>query len=156
MKLGTKGRYAVMAMVDLALHDYKDESRESAISLSDISERTEISLPYLEQIFMKLRKKGLVTSLRGPGGGYHLAKPALDIPIMDILQAVEEGVEAVRCDRESPIGCRQDKGKCLTHDLWKKLDDHMNAFLSQTNLEDVLKNQNLVHSKKDTKTRRMA
>lgn len=138
MKLGTKGRYAVMSMVDLACHVKDSENRENAVILNDISLRTEISLPYLEQIFMKLRKNGLVKSFRGPGGGYRLARPACSIRISDILLAVDEGLQATRCDKTSPMGCRQDKGRCLTHDLWEALGHQMNLFLNSVSLEDVI------------------
>lgn len=138
MRLGTKGRYAVMSMVELAYQESSSEMPEHTVSLHDISHLTEISLPYLEQIFMKLRQNGLVSSIRGPGGGYKLGHKPNSIRVLDILKAVDEGLEATRCDRQSPIGCRLDKGRCSTHDLWEALTHQMSQFLNSVTLEDVI------------------
>src|SRR3954451_8711470 len=116
MKLGTRARYAVMAMVDLARH-----GEAGPVPLGEIARRQEISLAYLEQLFAKLRRSGLVRSVRGPGGGYLLAHVRNDTRISDIILAVEEKIEAVRCKPGEAIGCRGDGGRCLTHDLWEEL-----------------------------------
>lgn len=133
MKLSTKGRYAVMAMVDLA-----SSSKGSPIALADIAERQEISLSYLEQLFAKLRKGGLVRSVRGPGGGYLLAYPAEATRISDIILAVDEPIRATRCAAGSPVGCRNNKSRCLTHDLWEELGNQIHVFLSSVTLRDVI------------------
>jgi len=114
VKLSTKGRYAVMAMVDLACN-----SNGSPVALADIADRQEISLSYLEQLFGKLRKGGLVKSVRGPGGGYLLARPAPQTRVSDIILAVDEPIQTTRCTPGSPAGCHNHKGRCLTHDLWE-------------------------------------
>ena len=110
MRLSTKGRYAVMAMVDLAKH-----GAGRPVSLADIAERQEISLSYLEQLFAKLRKGNLVTSVRGPGGGYLLAYAAAETRISDIILAVDEPIRATRCAPGAPTGCRGNNSRCLTH-----------------------------------------
>lgn len=133
MKLSTKGRYAVMAMVDLARH-----GTGRPIALADIAERQEISLSYLEQLFGKLRRNGLVKSVRGPGGGYLLAREIRDMPVSDIILAVDEPIRATRCTPGAPDGCRTNKARCLTHDLWEALSDHIHDFLSGVSLEDVV------------------
>ena len=132
MKLSTKGRYAVMAMVDLA-----QQSDGRPISLADVAERQEISLSYLEQLFAKLRRFGLVKSVRGPGGGYFLAMPAGEMRICDIVLAVDEPIRATRCTPGSPEGCRANKERCLTHDLWEALGSHINQLLSSITGADV-------------------
>lgn len=135
MKLSTKGRYAVMAMADLALH-----SQGTPITLSEIAERQEISLAYLEQLFAKLRKSGLVESTRGPGGGYELAIPADDIPISTIVLAVDEPLDVTRCATENPgpnTGCIG-AGRCITHDLWNELGRQIQRYLSSVSLGDVV------------------
>jgi Rrf2 family iron-sulfur cluster assembly transcriptional regulator len=136
MKLGTKGRYAVMAMVDLANCTVM-RSKNRPVTLSDIAERQEISLSYLEQLFSKLRKKGLVKSVRGPGGGYMLARGANQLRISDIVMAVDEPLRATRCDPKSGSGCMSDGGRCVTHDLWEELSNHIYLFLNTVTLEDV-------------------
>ena len=133
MKLSTKGRYAVMAMVDLASH-----SVGKPISLAEIAERQEISLSYLEQLFSRLRRASLVNSVRGPGGGYLLGSPAGKIRIFDIILAVDEPVKATRCNPASPTGCHGELGRCMTHDLWEGLGNQIRLFLSAITLEDVL------------------
>ena len=132
MRLSTKGRYAVMAMVDLA-----QNSDGRPVSLADIAERQEISLSYLEQLFSKLRKGGLVKSVRGPGGGYLLAHDAPTVRISDIILAVDEPVRATRCRPNSPNGCKSDASRCLTHDLWAELGNQIQLYLSSVSLADV-------------------
>ncbi|CAA7622338.1 Rrf2 family transcriptional regulator [Magnetospirillum sp. SS-4] len=132
MKLSTKGRYAVMAMVDLASH-----SQGNPVALADIAERQEISLSYLEQLFGKLRKGGLVKSVRGPGGGYLLARAPQQTRISDIILAVDEPIQTTRCTPGSPAGCHNNKGRCLTHDLWEELGNQIYLYLSSVSLADV-------------------
>jgi Rrf2 family iron-sulfur cluster assembly transcriptional regulator len=132
VRLSTKGRYAVMAMVDLAHH-----CKGNPISLSEIAERQEISLCYLEQLFAKLRRGGLVKSVRGPGGGYLLAYDRDDTRIADIIIAVDEPIQAVRCTPGSTIGCRGDRSRCLTHDLWEELSNQIHLYLNSVSLGDV-------------------
>ena len=136
MKLGTKGRYAVMAMVDLANLTVMG-CKNRPVALSDISGRQDISLSYLEQLFSKLRKRGLVKSVRGPGGGYVLARGADQLRISDIVMAVDEPLRATRCDPMSGSGCMPDGGRCVTHDLWEELSNHIYLFLNTVTLEDV-------------------
>ena len=139
MKLTTKGRYAVMAMADLAL--FKDNG---PISLSDISLRQNISLPYLEQIFIKLKDNNLVKSTRVAKGGYVLEKPAHDIKISNIISAVDEEVKMLNCKKESKKGCNNKSSKCITHNLWDQLDQHINNFFEKVKLQDLVKkNSNL-------------
>ena len=134
MKLTSKGRYAVMAMADLAL--FKDNG---PISLSDISLRQNISLPYLEQIFIKLKDNNLVKSTRGAKGGYVLEKPANDIKISNIISAVDEEVKMLNCKKESKKGCNNKTTKCITHNLWDQLDQHINNFFEKVKLQDLVK-----------------
>lgn len=122
MKLSTKGRYAVTAMMDLALHD-----RFGPVTLAEISQCQGISLSYLEQLFAKLRKKGLVEGVRGPGGGYRLARPAADVTVADIVSAVDEKVDTTRCSGHR--NCQEGK-RCLTHELWTELSKQIFTFLS--------------------------
>ncbi len=133
MRLSTKGRYAVMALVDLATN-----SLGRPVSLADISGRQEISLSYLEQLFAKLRRAGLVKSVRGPGGGYLLARPAEDTRIADAILAVDEPIRATRCKPNTATGCHSDKSRCLTHDLWEELSRQIHLFLSSVSLADVV------------------
>jgi Rrf2 family iron-sulfur cluster assembly transcriptional regulator len=133
MKLSTKGRYAVMAMVDLASH-----SKGQPVALGDIAERQEISLSYLEQLFAKLRRGGLVRSVRGPGGGYLPAHPIDQTRVADIILAVDEPIRATRCAPGSPSGCRQNKSRCLTHDLWEELGNQIHVYLSSVTIADVI------------------
>lgn len=132
MKLSTKGRYAVMAMVDLA-----HKSRGRPVALADIAARQEISLSYLEQLFARLRRGNLVKSVRGPGGGYLLSRPADETRIADIILAVDEPIKATRCDAASPKGCIG-QGRCLTHDLWEELGRQIHLYLSAVTLGDVI------------------
>ncbi|TXL72602.1 Rrf2 family transcriptional regulator [Vineibacter terrae] len=133
MRLSTKGRYAVMAMVDLARH-----GAQKPVSLADISTRQEISLSYLEQLFARLRRGGLVKSVRGPGGGYRLAHGAGETRISDIILSVDEPIKATRCKTDSPLGCHSDKSRCLTHDLWAELGNQIHLYLSSVTLLDVV------------------
>ncbi len=130
MRLTTKGRYAVTAMLDLALH-YQD----GPITLADISQRQGISLSYLEQLFSKLRKQGLVDSTRGPGGGYRLSRPAKDIAVADVITAVDEKVETTRCGGLS--NCQDDQ-QCLTHELWTDLSQQIHQFLKGISLGQLV------------------
>jgi Rrf2 family iron-sulfur cluster assembly transcriptional regulator len=133
MKLSTKGRYAVMAMTDLAAH-----SDGSPVTLADIAERQEISLSYLEQLFGKLRRSGLVKSVRGPGGGYRLARHAAETPIAAIVLAVDEPLRTTRCESAATAGCHSDKRRCLTHDLWEELGNQIYFYLNSVTLDDVV------------------
>jgi Rrf2 family iron-sulfur cluster assembly transcriptional regulator len=121
-----------MAMADLASY-----GSDKPLSLAVIAERQEISLSYLEQLFGKLRKGELVKSVRGPGGGYLLSRPAADIRIAEIILAVDEPIQATRCQPGSPIGCRKSKSRCLTHDLWEALGNQIYLFLKSVSLADV-------------------
>ena len=142
MKIGTKERYAVMALIDLAHH-----SRESKpVSISDVAARQSISVPYLEQVFVKLRRKGFVKSQRGQAGGYYLARSPSEIRISDILQAMDAGLQATRCAPGSGEGCLHDKGRCMTHDLWEGLSETMHNYLKSITLLDVIEGQ-LPHQK---------
>ena len=134
MRLSTKGRYAVMAMADLAAH----EQGARPVSLADVAQRQEISLSYLEQLFAKLRRGGLVRSVRGPGGGYRLSRTAAEIRVADIIVAVDEPITATRCRAGSPKGCTGTSGRCVTHDLWEELGRQIQVFLSSVSLGDVV------------------
>lgn len=125
MKLGTKGRYAVMALVDLAYY-----GKGKPLALNEIAIRQALPLTYLEQLFVKLRRKGFVTSTRGQLGGYTLARKAEAIRISDILEAIGEPLQTTRCKKESTTGCLGMKGQCLTHDLWAGLGRQMYAYLN--------------------------
>lgn len=135
MRLTTKGRYAVTAMLDLAIN-----ADQGPVSLADISERQGISISYLEQLFARLRKSELVTSVRGPGGGYRLARAADDVFIASIVDAVDEQVDATRCGGE---GTCQDGEMCLTHYLWQDLSGQIHAFLSGISLGDLVQRQEI-------------
>lgn len=132
MKLGTKGRYAVMAMADMAC-----QSPEEPVALMAISERQNISLSYLEQLFNRLRKADLVQSIRGAHGGYILARPASEISVAHIMHAVEEPMSATGCDGDPDHGCRGNE-RCITHDLWSELDRQIEGFLLTVSLQDVV------------------
>ena len=133
MKLTSKGRYAVMAMADLAKNDAKEPT-----SLTEISLRQGISIAYLEQLFLKLRKNNLVQSSRGPAGGYVLSKPPEDIKLLSIISAVDEKIKTVKCRKESKRGCNGKSIKCITHNLWDDLETHINKFFEDNTLEDIL------------------
>ncbi|WP_373503306.1 Rrf2 family transcriptional regulator [Aestuariivirga sp.] len=137
MKMSTKGRYAVMAMIDIAAC-----SKGDPISLAEIAERQDISQEYLEQLFGKLRKARLVESARGPGGGYRLARPAAEIPISDIILAADEELHLTRCGGDAVEGCVKGE-RCNAHDLWSSLGRQMMNFLSSITLEDVVEKRNL-------------
>lgn len=139
MKLSTKGRYAVTALADIALHGGTPEDGEGArVSLSEIAERQDISLAYLEQLFARLRRAGLVESVRGPGGGYRLARPAAEMRISDVMAAVDERLNAMGCGGDPERPCSGSQAQCLTHDLWEQLSAHVHVFLSRTTLADVV------------------
>ena len=136
MKLGTRGRYAVMAMAELAMRT-GGASEAQPVTLAEIAARQEISQSYLEQLFGRLRRAGLVRSARGPGGGYRLARPAAELMIADIVVAVDENLRATRCPPGSGKGCMKDAKRCVTHDLWDELGIHIHHFLDAVSLEDV-------------------
>ena len=133
MKLSSKGRYAVMALADLAKFDPNEP-----VSLRDISLRQGISLDYLEQLFLKLKKNNIVTSIRGIKGGYILSKEASHIKISDIFFAVDEKVKTIGCEKHSKKGCNGKTAKCITHDLWDELEDYINNFFEKKSLRDLL------------------
>ena len=135
MKLTSKGRYAVMALADLARFD-----NTNPISLRDISLRQSISLDYLEQIFFKLKKNQIVKSVRGKQGGYVLNKKPNEIKLTNIFHAVDEKVKTVQCNKDSKKGCNSKVTKCITHNLWDELENHINGFFEKKSLEDLLNN----------------
>ncbi len=132
MELNTRGRYAVMAMADLAKH-----GEGGSVPLSAIAQRQQISLDYLEQLFLKLRRAGLVDSVRGRHGGYKLGRAAGDIFVAEVMNAVEEGTRMTRCFGDSAAGCVGDS-RCLTHDLWTALGERIESFLASVSLKDVI------------------
>ena len=134
MKLTNKGRYAVMAMADLALN-----AKDRPISLTEISIRQNISLAYLEQIFLQLKNNKLVKSSRGANGGYVLEKPASEIKLSNIIFAVDEEVKTLNCKKNSKKGCNNKTTKCITHNLWDQLDQHINGFFEKVKLQDLTK-----------------
>ena len=133
MKLTSKGRYAVMAMADLAKNNVKEPT-----NLTEISLRRGISIAYLEQLFLKLRKNHLVQSARGPSGGYVLSKPPEKIKLLNIINSVDENIKTVKCRKESKKGCNGKSIKCITHNLWDDLETHINKFFEDNTLNDVL------------------
>ncbi|MBS8239300.1 Fe-S cluster assembly transcriptional regulator IscR [Marinobacter lipolyticus] len=135
MKLTTKGRYAVTAMLDLALH-----GDQGPVSLADISARQEISLSYLEQLFSRLRRRQLVVSIRGPGGGYRLSRDAASVFVAEVVDAVSESLDTTRCGNK---GDCQNGEKCLTHHLWSDLSDQIHQFLSEISLADLMKKREI-------------
>ena len=135
MKLNSRGRYAVMALADMANFDMKNP-----VSLRDISLRQNISLVYLEQIFLKLKKNNIVKSVRGANGGYILTKDPEQIKLSNIFSAVDEKVKTVQCKKESKKGCNGKLTKCITHNLWDELELYINDFFDKKNLGDLLKN----------------
>lgn len=137
MKMSTKGRYAVMALIDIAAHSHGEP-----VSLAEIADRQDISQEYLEQLFGKLRKAGLVESARGPGGGYKLSRDAADIPMAAIIEAVDEPLRVTRCDGDAVDGCVHGE-RCCAHDLWSSLGRQMMYFLDSISLEDVVAKRNL-------------
>ncbi len=141
MRLSTKGRYAVTAMIDLALHQ-----DERLVSLAEISEVQDISLSYLEQLFSRLRKYEIVEGVRGPGGGYRLARDPDDISIADIINAVDEKLDATRC--EGHENCQSGR-KCITHELWFDLSQRIYGFLHDLTLEDIISSKEVKRLSKD-------
>jgi len=135
MKMTTKGRYAITAMLDLALHD-----SDGPVTLAEISQRQDISLTYLEQLFSKLRRHEIIESARGPGGGYRLAQDADDITIAKIVYSVDEPIDLTRCGGQQ--NCQGDK-RCLTHDLWMELNRHVSDFLNGITLGDLVQRNNV-------------
>jgi len=135
VKLSTKGRYAMVALCDLAL-----QPPDRLVSLAELSKRQNISLPYLEQLFVKLRRSGLVASVRGPGGGYRLGRPASEIRVADVLEAVDETVSAMHTGAGASGGLSGTKAQSLTNRLWEGLSAHVYVFLHQTRLSDVVQN----------------
>ena len=133
MKLNTRGRYAVMALADMAKFD-----KQNPISLRDISLRQNISLVYLEQIFLKLKKSNIVRSVRGANGGYILNREPEHIKLSNIFIAVDEQVKTVHCKRESKKGCNGKPTKCITHNLWDELEIHINTFFKKNTLKDII------------------
>ena len=142
MKLTSKGRYAVMAMADLAKNNVKKPT-----NLTEISLRQGISIAYLEQLFLKLRKNNLVQSTRGPSGGYILSKPPGEIKLLSIINAVDEKIKTVKCRKESKKGCNGKSIKCITHNLWDELEIHINKFFENNTLNDILFKEVGNHSK---------
>ena len=137
MKLSSKGRYAVMALADLAKFDPNEP-----ISLRDISLRQGISLVYLEQLFLKLKKNKIVNSVRGKKGGYVLSRKASEINISEVFLAVEEKIKTIGCDKYSKKGCNGKSTKCITHNLWDELEDHINGFFVRKTLNDLINHKN--------------
>ena len=133
MKLTNKGRYAVMAMADLAKINANQPT-----SLTEISLRQGISVSFLEQIFLKLKKNNLVQSSRGPTGGYLLSKSPNEIKLSSIIHAVDEKIKAVECKKESKKGCNGKSIKCITHNLWDDLENHINSFFEKNTLNDII------------------
>lgn len=148
MQLSTKGRYAVMAIIDVAKH-----SGVRPVSLGEIAARQDISLAYLEQLFMKLRRSGIVRSVRGPGGGYVLNRESGAITIGEIMSAVDEPIKMTRCAGENAPGCVSLR-RCTTHNLWAALGDHIGNFLNMTTLNDVLQGVYLVPQTADSENLR--
>ncbi len=149
MKLSTKGRYAVTAMMDLAIHD-----REGPVTLADISQTQGISLSYLEQLFAKLRKRGLVEGVRGPGGGYRLARMPHQITVAEIITAVDENVDVMRCHGD---GNCQDGVRCLTHELWAELSNRLYEFLDGITLDQFVERPEIreIARRQDEEAKRM-
>tara|TARA_B100001029_G_C14596238_1_gene201619 strand:+ start:63 stop:470 length:408 start_codon:yes stop_codon:yes gene_type:complete len=135
MRLNSKSRYAVMALADMASFD-----KSKPISLRDISLRQNISLQYLEQIFLKLKKNNIVKSVRGTNGGYVLSKNSNNIRLSEIFLALNENVKTLGCDKNSKKGCNGRSAKCITHNLWDELDLHINAFFENKKLDDLIRN----------------
>lgn len=139
MRLTTKGRFAVTAMLDLALNEVTADGGLKPVPLAGISERQDISLSYLEQLFSRLRRQGLVNSVRGPGGGYNLAKTKTDISVSAIISAVDEDIDATQCGGKE--NCQGEKGRCMTHELWASLNTKILDYLSGVSLADLVNSQ---------------
>ena len=140
MKLSTKGRYAMVALADMALAAPDEAGLPGLVTLADVSRRQNISLPYLEQLFVRLRRAGLVESVRGPGGGYRLARPATEIRVSEVLEAVDETVSALHKGAGAKGGLSGSKAQSLTNRLWEGLSAHVYVFLHQARLSDVVSN----------------
>ena len=136
MKLTTKGRYAVTAMLDLALH-----TEDEVVTVADISRRQQISVAYLEQLFGRLRKHGLVASVRGPGGGYRLGQAGAEVQLDEIIRAVNESINTTQCGGDPVQCCKGEGQQCLTHDLWEALGQEINRFLSGITLAQLVREQ---------------
>ena len=143
MKLTSKGRYAVMAMADLAKNNVKEPT-----SLTEISLRQGISLSFLEQLFLRLKKNNLVLSARGPNGGYVLSKSPEEIKLSSIIKAVDEKIKTVKCNKNSKRGCNGKSIKCITHNLWDDLEIHINNFFEKNTLQDILYRETRYEQKK--------
>lgn len=137
MKLTTKGRYAVQAMADIAAHSQFGSAGSGPVSLPDVAERQGISAGYLEQLFAKLRRAGLVDSVRGVAGGYRLSRAASEIRVAEIVEAVDEEIHTTAC-HGAAVGCQGSGARCLTHDLWEELGRQIEIFLAAVTLEDVI------------------
>lgn len=137
MRLSTKARYAVMATVDIG----QQEGGSTPVSLTSIADRQNLPLPYLEQLFVKLRKAGIVKSARGANGGYTLAQSPHETRILDIIKAVDSPMKATRCETESTLGCQEHGKRCTTHDLWDELGALVQVFLNRVTIEDVCQNR---------------
>jgi Rrf2 family transcriptional regulator, iron-sulfur cluster assembly transcription factor len=135
MRLTTKGRFAVTAMIDVAMHE-----KQGPVALAEVSERQHISLSYLEQLFAKLRRRGIVDSVRGPGGGYTLARPAGVLSVAEIIVAVDEPIDSTSCGGKE--NCHDDGRQCLTHDLWANLNNHIYKYLSDVTLDTLVAKAN--------------
>ena len=133
MILGTKARYAVMAMAELA-----QRAPNNPVTLAELAQAQEITVPYLEQLFSKLKKHGVVNSVRGPGGGYVLARAAKDIRVLEIVQAVDESLAVTRCQNHSEQGCMSTRARCVTHELWHGLEKQIANYLHSISLEEVI------------------
>ncbi|NCP62023.1 MAG: Rrf2 family transcriptional regulator [Alphaproteobacteria bacterium] len=138
MKLSTKARYAVIALVDLAQHDKRIDGKIKPSSLLDISQRQSLSQHYLEQLFNKLRRAGIVESMRGQSGGYFLSVAPADITISQIVNAVDEPIRSTKCDPASDLGCQGKQSKCLAHSLWIGLENNIRSYLTSVTLNDVI------------------
>jgi Rrf2 family iron-sulfur cluster assembly transcriptional regulator len=143
MELSTKGRYAVMALIDLTLNGGEDGS----VSLIEIAKRQNISLSYLEQLFAKMRKAGVVTARRGPNGGYRLAKPAKEISLASVVSSVDESMQATACGSKKKSICKTRTAHCVAHDLWVALTQHINDFMSKVSLEDVVADDSVLNNR---------
>ncbi|HIE90513.1 MAG: Rrf2 family transcriptional regulator [Methylophilaceae bacterium] len=139
MRLTTKGRFAVTAMLDLALNEVSADDNLKPVTLAGISDRQDISLSYLEQLFSRLRRQGLVRSVRGPGGGYNLAKTKTDISVSSIISAVDENIDATQCGGKED--CHGPEGRCMTHELWAGLNTKILDYLSGVSLADMVDSQ---------------
>lgn len=146
MKLSTKARYAVIALVDLAQHDRQVDGTIKPSSLLDISQRQSLSQQYLEQLFSKLRRAGIVESMRGQSGGYFLSILPNELSISQIVTAVDEPIKSTKCDPTSDLGCLGKQSKCLAHPLWIGLENSIHSYLASITLEDVITQRPMPHA----------